>query len=141
MTLAKWNKYMSIYQFVGFSLMLILLIFNWMKEGGLEIYLIPIAVLFLLPFLLNSGLGIISKEGNELKQKRVVTFAFVWLILFSLPLPVFYEMGGVSILVFFIIIGLLGFYFRENLEKQIAIINVVGTLLLSVMIFGYISGF
>lgn len=141
MNILKWNKYLSVYQIIGFSLVIIILSINCIKEGGLVIYLIPMAIIAILPFLLVSIFVILPRNKNETKIKRAVSFGLIWLIVFSLFLPLFYETGGVLIALFCILMGILGYFFRKDLEKQIAIFNSVGTILLSTIILEQLTGF
>jgi len=137
MTLGKLNKYLSIYQFTGFIIAFIILTINCLNEGRMMVFYTPIAGLLFLPFLTVSGLSLLDKEKHKKKIKIGIHAGLLSLVIPSLFLPTFYEIGGLIFTITCISISILTLLSKKNLDRQLIIINAIGGMFLTAVIVLY----
>jgi len=137
MTIKGLNKYLSIYQLIGFAIVFILFTIYCLKVGRMIIFLIPFAGLIMLPFLIFSSAGLLDIAKHERKIKYRINSGLLFLIIPSLILPMFYEIGGLIIMGAAFLIGILALILRKNIIKQLVLLNIIGSTLLSIIIIWY----
>jgi len=138
MTKKTLIKYLSVYQLIGFLIVFILITINCLKEGRMMIFLIPIAGLIILPFLIFSSTGLIDKIKYNRRIKFWIYMGLLFLVIPSLFLPMFYELGGFLITIACFLIGILTLILRKNIDQQLALLNIIGSTLLSTIIAWYL---
>ncbi|MFK7970337.1 MAG: hypothetical protein AB8F95_08220 [Bacteroidia bacterium] len=132
----KFNKFLSIFQLVGFTLIFLYIVVTGLKEGRMMVLYIPMAAVLFLPFFIVSGFGLLDREKHEHKINIAILVGLIFLIIPSLALPYFYELGGLIIALLCVGIGILIFRFIKDVEKKLLIFNLLGVLLLTaIMIF------
>lgn len=132
------NKYLSLFQFVGFILTFILISTYCINEGKMMIFYIPIIGILFTPFIIVSYNGINYDKISKTKISNRINIALVFLVLPSLTLPSFYEEGGFIILALVIFIVALIVWLRKYIEKQLFVFNLIGISLLFLIIVEYL---
>ena len=128
------NKKLSLFQLIGYTVVFIIIATYCVIEGRMMVFLIPMVALLFLPFVLISLLQIMNNEQHNKKLKIGIYICLILLVAPSLSLPMFYELGGLTITLVCIAIAAIVIYHKNNLKLQLVIINSIGCLLLTLVI-------
>ena len=136
----KLNVGLATYQFIGFLITFLAICIYANEQGRMAIFYIYLAIALFVPFVIVSVFSFLDRRKHLNKIKYAVYLATLLIVVFPIFLPLFYDKEFIYISLVGLLIAFLLFFLRKDEEKQLLILNLVGSVFLSVILFVWITG-
>lgn len=133
------NRYLIYYQIIGIIVSMTIISMWAFKEDGMMPFYILFAGFLFLPFAIVSTFSLLNIDKYRRTIQGGIWTGTVLLLATSYSLPFFFEWGGLMIAIICTGIGIYIWKKRKDIEWQISIFNIIGTVILTIVLISLIA--